>query len=461
MKEEIREALKRLPAVDEALREVEGGDGDASPRWSLVQAIRDEIAELRDRILEGRLERTDIDAAQVKRRARELIRPSLKPLYNATGVVVHTNLGRAPLGAEILQRIVQVAEGYSNLEYRLDQRRRGSRHDHVARIICQLTGAEEAAVVNNNAAAVFICLAALARQREVVVSRGELIEIGGSFRLPDVMAASGALLREVGTTNRTHPRDYESAICEETALLLKAHRSNFAVVGFTNEVEPGELVEIGRRREIPTMFDLGSGCLIDLAELGLPGEMTVQEAVGAGFDLVTFSGDKLLGGPQAGIIVGRRETVTRIRAHPLMRPLRPDKMTLAGLTATLEVYRDGEAQSAIPVLAMLSTPEAEIKRRAGRLRTLLREGLPAPWSAERVQVRSMVGGGALPEALPPSWAVAIHHPELGPDRVEGRLRGGDPPVVARIEDQRLLLDLRTIGPEQLIGLARAVTGALA
>jgi len=470
--------LKHLPAVDEAVRALTGLEG--VPRWAVVQAVREEIDALRQQLLSeeaapgpevleparsggaplgSEAERAKLDPARVELRIGWLLTPSLRPVFNATGVVIHTNLGRAPLSASVLEHIVRVARGYSNLEYELDQRRRGSRHLHAAELICQLTGAEDAVVVNNNAAAVFLVLASLAAGREVVVSRGELIEIGGSFRLPDVMTASGAILREVGTTNRTHPADYEGAINERTALLLKAHRSNFAVVGFTAEVQSAELTAMGREHGVPTMYDLGSGCLLDPAQLGLPGTETVQQAVACGFDLVSFSGDKLLGGPQAGIIVGRKAWIGRLRSHPLMRPLRPDKLTLAGLLATLELYRDGAALQ-LPVLRMLATPEAELRQRAEQLRQDLTRELGAPWVVEPVPVGSRVGGGAMPTASPASWAVAIGHPQRSADVIEGALRLADPPVIARIEEDRLLLDLRTLDPAEQAQLTRTVAAAL-
>jgi L-seryl-tRNA(Ser) seleniumtransferase len=458
MKAEIREALKGLPSVDEALRGLQGQI--EAPRWALTEAVREAIAEQRGQILEGGGLSGALEPAAVEARVRRLLAPSLRPLFNATGVVLHTNLGRAPLSEEVLARIAAVAGGYSNLEYVVEQRRRGSRHVHAGDLVSRLTGAEDAVVVNNNAAAVLLCLTALAQGREVVVSRGELIEIGGSFRLPDVMEASGAQLREVGTTNRTHPRDYEQAIGAETALLLKAHCSNYAVVGFTKEVAPEELVAIGRDRGVPTMFDLGSGSLIDLQQLGLPEELTVQGAVRCGFDLVTFSGDKLLGGPQAGIIVGRAEAVERVRSHPLMRPLRPDKMTLAGLQATLETYRDGAALSRIPTLVMLGAGEAILRPRAQRLRQLLGAAVAAPCSFAVVEVDSKVGGGALPLAAPRSWAVAVEHPEHKADALEALLRGADPPVIGRIADDRLVLDVRTLRDDQLERLVAAAADAL-
>jgi L-seryl-tRNA(Ser) seleniumtransferase len=462
MKAEIREALRRLPSVDEALRALDlDGDEEIWPRWAVVQAVRDQIEQLRQQVLGGRTEAVELEPERVKRRVDELLAPSLRPVFNATGVVLHTNLGRAPLSEEVLRRIARIAAGYSNLEYALEQRRRGSRHVHAADLLRRLSGADDAVVVNNNAGAVLLCLAALAQDREVVVSRGELIEIGGSFRLPDVMAASGAILREVGTTNRTHPQDYERAIGAETALLLKAHRSNFAVVGFTREVEPDELVAIGRAHDLPTMFDLGSGCLLDLAEVGLPGEPTVQRVVRSGFDLVTFSGDKLLGGPQAGLIVGRADAVAKVRSHPLMRPLRPDKMTLAGVEATLEAYRDGEAVSRLPALAMLAASDEALEAMATRLLAELRRLGQGPWAFELRQVQSKVGGGALPLAALGSWAVSIEHPELGADAIEQRLRGADPPVIARIDRDLLVLDVRTIGDDQVLPLAKAVAAELA
>ena len=461
MKQAIQELLKELPAVDEQVRALETGWGRHYPRWVLVQAVRDGVDELRSRILGGKTERAELDHETLQGRADTLLAPSLVPLFNATGVVVHTNLGRAPLSGAVMERVARIAAGYSNLEYDVQQRRRGSRHVHVSSMLRQLTGAEDAVVVNNNAAAVLICLSALAQGREVVVSRGELIEIGGSFRLPDVMAASGALLREVGTTNRTHVADYRGAIHEQTALLLKAHQSNFAVVGFTAEVDPAELVATGREAGVPTMFDLGSGSLLELDTLGLPPEMTVQGAVQCGFDLVTFSGDKLLGGPQAGIIVGHAAAVERIRTHPLMRPLRPDKMTLSALEATLEAYRDGRATRELPVPSMLAARPAELQKRARRLRGMLRRAsVEDGWSFELTEVVSRVGGGALPLAAPPSWAVVVSHPQHTPDQTEALLREASPPVVARIEQERLLLDLRTVPKERLKEFAAVVARAL-
>jgi len=460
MKDEIQTALRNLPSVDETVRDLSQRWEEQYPRWALVRAAQEEIARIRALILKGEATALQVDPALLERRLQRLLTPSLRPVFNATGVVVHTNLGRAPLGQAALDRVVQVAAGYSSLEYSLEQRERGSRHVHVASLLQEITGAEDAVVVNNNAAAVLLCLTALARGREVVVSRGELVEIGGSFRIPDVMAASGALLREVGTTNRTHPQDYVAAIGENTALLFKAHRSNFALVGFTAEVGSEELAAIGREQGVLTVYDLGSGTLLDLSQFGLPRETSVQQALEHGVDLVCFSGDKLLGGPQAGIIVGRGECVEQLRSHPLMRPLRPDKMTLASLAATLECYRDGQAMERLPVVAMLSTPPEVLKRRAQRLRTSLGRSVSGPWTFSLHEVSSRVGGGALPLASPRSWAVAVEHPDLGVDRVEALLRSADPPVVARIEQDRLLLDVRTITDEQVRTLARTMAAVL-
>ncbi len=297
MERERAAGLRALPAVDELVRELSALLGEAAPRWALVQAAREQVARRRAEILGQAPDSGALQPEALRRAVRRALLPTLRPVINATGVVVHTNLGRAPLAEAALARVQAVGAGYSTLEYALQDRRRGSRHVHAAELLRALSGAEDAAVVNNNAAAVLLALSALAAGREVVVSRGELIEIGGSFRLPDVMAASGARLREVGTTNRTHPRDYADAIGEQTAMLLKVHRSNFAVTGFTAEVAPAELVALGRARGVATMFDLGSGTLLDLPRLGLPAEVTVQQAVAQGFDLVTFSGDKLLGRP--------------------------------------------------------------------------------------------------------------------------------------------------------------------
>jgi L-seryl-tRNA(Ser) seleniumtransferase len=455
---ETKARLRALPAVDETVRRLEQAGSTTVPRWALLQAVREAIDALRRQVVDRETVDPRLDDAAVIRRAAELQRPSLRPVINATGVVLHTNLGRAPLAADALERLREIAGGYSNLEYEVEERQRGSRHVHAAALLRELCGAEDAVVVNNNAAAVLLCLAAHARGREVVVSRGELIEIGGSFRLPEVMAVSGAQLREVGATNRTHLRDYQTAIGEQTAMLLKAHRSNFAMVGFVADVDPRELVALGRRAGVLTMYDLGSGTLQDLRDLGLPAETRVQQAVAWGFDLVTFSGDKLLGGPQAGIIVGSESAVERVRAHPLMRAVRPDKLTLGALEATLEAYRDGRARRVLPAVAMLSADERALRPRAEALQGELALQLQDPWRSEVVQVTSRVGGGALPEAELASWAVALTHPRLGAERLAAALHRGDPAVIGRIEEGRLLLDLRTVPEERLGSLIERLAG---
>ncbi|HEY0193884.1 MAG TPA: L-seryl-tRNA(Sec) selenium transferase [Kofleriaceae bacterium] len=449
----------------------EAGEGGL-PRWALVEAARQVIASRRAEILAGPeaggneaggneagdgdagLDAGGASAAEVVARARQLVRPALRRVINATGVVLHTNLGRAPLAAPARAAIDAIAAGYSNLEYDLERGARGSRHDHLRGLIRELTGAEDAVVANNNAAATVLGLAALAAGKEVIVSRGELIEIGGSFRLPEILALSGGTLVEVGTTNKTHARDYAAAITPGTGLLLKVHRSNFAIVGFTAEVEAGELVALGRARGVPTMIDLGSGALVDRAtqrRWGLPDEPSVADAVASGADLVTFSGDKLLGGPQAGLAVGRAAAVERARKHPLMRALRPDKLTLAGLEATLALYRD-RALDAIPTTRMLGTGAAELRARAEAL--VAGAGTVRGVTLAVEPCRSAVGGGAMPTAELASWAITLAGPSA--DRLDAQLRRAAPPVIGRIEGGRVWLDVRTVAPEEGADLVAAI-----
>ncbi|HZS36094.1 MAG TPA: L-seryl-tRNA(Sec) selenium transferase [Polyangia bacterium] len=462
----VNATLRRLPKVDDVLeRPAVRGLLERAPRWAVVSAVRGEIERLRARLLERAPSESaepqspvELDERAVGARVEALLRPSLVRVLNATGVVLHTNLGRAPLAEAAVARVAEIARGYSNLEYKLDERRRGSRHDHVSGLLRELTGAEDALVVNNCAGAVLLALAATAQGRSAIVSRGELVEIGGSFRVPDVMRASGVKLVEVGTTNRTHAKDYEAAIGDDTALLLKVHRSNFAVVGFTAEVSAGELAAIGRARKLGTMVDLGSGALADLRALGLPDggepEPTARELVATGTDLVTFSGDKLLGGPQAGVLVGRAHAIAPCRSHPLLRALRPSKLTLAALEATLELYRDGRLGE-IPTLAMLTTPEPTLEARARKLRDACAQARPE-LAFDAARVRSAVGGGALPLCEPWSWAVAVtSNGGVSADALDAGLRAADPPVVGRISDGRLLLDARTLGDEEIMLVARA------
>jgi L-seryl-tRNA(Ser) seleniumtransferase len=451
---DVNAVLRRLPKVDEVLGSPALGPLlERAPRWAVVSAVRDQIARLRRQLLEATSPAAAepvVDPAAVANAVAALLRPSLERVVNATGVVLHTNLGRAPLPEAAVARIAEVARGYSNLELSLDERRRGSRHDHVRDLLRQLTGAEDALVVNNCAGAVLLALAALAQGREVVVSRGELVEIGGSFRVPDVMRASGARLVEVGTTNRTRALDYERAISPDTALLMKVHRSNFAVVGFTAEVAVGELAELGRAHGVLTMVDLGSGALVDLETLGVGAshkEPRVPSLVAAGADVIAFSGDKLLGGPQAGILVGTRRALEPLAAHPLTRALRPDKLTLGALEATLELYRDGRA-SEIPTLAMLTTPEPTLKDRATRAQAAIARACPH-LRADVVRVRSAVGGGALPLEEPWSWAVAVAGGDRAVEEIDRALRLGRPAVVGRLNEDRLLIDMRTVAEAEL------------
>ena len=396
-------------------------------------------------------------AEQVSARIEESDRSSLRRVINATGVVLHTNLGRAPLAGVAVGAIARAAARYSNLEYDLEQGERGTRYVHCVALLRELTGAEDALVVNNNAAALVLALNTLAADREAVISRGELVEIGGSFRIPEIMARSGARMREVGSTNRTHASDYADAIGPATGTVLKVHRSNFAVVGFTTEVDVRALRDVAG--DVPIVHDLGSGLLLDAATLGLPAEPTPARALADGADVVTFSGDKLLGGPQAGIVVGRAAVIARMRANPLCRALRVDKLTLAGLEATLALYRDpARALRQIPVLRMLTASAEEIGERAQAFAERLRaQGCEADTRAGE----SRIGGGAYPAAARGTVLVAIVPPAgRSAAALERRLRAGHPPVVARVAEDRVLLDLRTVFPDEEDALARAVADAL-
>jgi L-seryl-tRNA(Ser) seleniumtransferase len=461
MRADTAAALRSLPSVDQLVRHLAGRE-EIRPlsRARLTATARGVLDGERQRVRAEGGSPADLEilAGRVCAAARGGAF-SLRPVINATGVVLHTNLGRALLGEAAIARVVAVAAAYSNLELDLATKERGSRYAHVDALLQRLTGAEAALVVNNNAAAVLLALESMARGREVVVSRGELIEIGGEFRIPDIMRRSGARLREVGTTNRTHPRDYAEAIGPDTALLLKVHTSNYRVVGFTADVPSRELVQIGRARSVPVMEDLGSGSLLDLRAYGFPHEPTVPEVVAAGVDLVSFSGDKLLGGPQAGIVVGRSELVGRLQKNPLNRALRIDKLTVAALEATLAVYETGEAVRAIPTLARLTEPLPAIRARARRLLARLDPARRRWLHAHLVDATSQVGGGALPTVELPTAALA-----LGADGGQAReldvaLRGGDPPVIARLVNDRLLLDCRTVLPSEVAPLAAALARA--
>ncbi|MEN9938452.1 MAG: hypothetical protein RLZZ387_5031 [Chloroflexota bacterium] len=446
--------FRSLPAVDTLVREVERRlNGDALPRDLLVGAARAALEQARRQITAGDAAPTaDALAKEVAAQARAAARPSLRPVINASGVILQTNLGRAPLSDAALRAMRAVGEGYSNLEYDLTAGARGSRSTHLAALLRRLTGAEDALAVNNNAAAIYLALIALAAGREVVVSRGQAVEIGGGFRIPDVLRQSGAALVEVGTTNRTYARDYAEAISERTALLLRVHTSNFRLEGFVHETPLHDLATVGRERGVPVLDDLGSGTLLPTAPYGLAPEPTVQESVAAGADLVTFSGDKLLGGPQAGLIVGRGDLVERLRRHPLARALRLDKTTIAGLEATLLAYLRGTATAEVPVWRMITAPLEALRARA--------EQIAAAAGGSVAPCESAVGGGSLPGQTLPSFAVALD--TVRPDELARALRLGEPPVVARVAEGRLLLDVRTVLEEQdeeLVGaIRRAASG---
>ncbi len=454
------ESLRQLPSVDRVLGEVRAR-ARVGPvgHELLVQVVREVLAERREGVRQGAPEAPHLAAVveMVESRLRAVTAPSLRSVINATGVLLHTNLGRAPLAPEAV-RAVAAAAGFCNLEMDLASGTRGSRQDHVVGLLQRITGAPSALVVNNNAAAVFLALSSLAAGREVVVARGEQVEIGGSFRMPDVMQAAGVRLVEVGTTNRVRLSDYEAAVGPETALLLKVHRSNFRMVGFVADVSVGELRELGRQVGVPVAYDLGSGALVDLRRRGLPYEPTVQEAVADGADLVLFSGDKLLGGPQAGIAVGRQDLLDRMRKHPLYRVVRVDKLDLAALEATLRLYLDPEAAwERVPVLRMLGASTDHLQERAWRVSDKLRA---TGADAEVVASQAEVGGGSLPGAALPSWAVRLRCPSISAQELAQRLRSATPPVLGRLREDAVWLDLRSVLPEDDPVLEETVVSVL-
>jgi len=465
-----QQVLRKIPKVDDILSRPEIVDLlKIHPRAVVLEAIRKGLNTFRGDLLR----REDPSSVQeflfsfehlyplFQREIDLQVQPRLRRIINATGVVIHTNLGRAPLHSSALEHMVDVARRYSNLEYDLHAGERGTRYSHVEEILCRLSGAESALVVNNNAAAVLLCLNTFAEGKEAIVSRGELVEIGGAFRIPDVMKRSGALLREVGTTNRTHLRDYQKAMGPETALLLKVHTSNFRVMGFTSEVSLEEMVELGRGKNIPVMNDLGSGCLVDLSRYGLEKEPTVQEAVKTGVDVVTFSGDKLLGGPQAGIIVGKKRFLDLLKANPLTRALRIDKLTLAALESTLVLYLDeNRAIEEIPTLRMLTLDQGRLKRRGRRLLKRLAGGVDKEASLNLREDISHVGGGALPLQELPTMVLAIKPLHLSVNDLEKKLRSGAPPVISRISRDELILDMRTIFDDEVPLVADGLRKAL-
>lgn len=460
---EKQKLLSQLPSVDEILKSTQGmGWLNIYPRRFVLQAVREAIDLRRKKILEGLAAdiSDEVMLADIENSINRLSSYSLIPLINATGVVIHTNLGRSVLSERALENIRRVSESYSNLEYDIDEGKRGKRYVHVKRILREVTGAEDALLVNNNAAAVLLCLNTLAAGREVIVSRGELVEIGGSFRIPDVMKAGGAILREVGTTNKTHLSDYKQAINENTALILKVHKSNYRVVGFAEEVSVEDLVNLGSRHQIPVMFDLGSGCFIDLKPYGIHIEPSVQEIVKTGVDLTTFSGDKLLGGPQGGVIVGKKEHIQKIQKNPMTRALRIDKLTLAGFEATLMEYVDEEkALKNIPTLRMLLQKPDELKKRADKIAKRLRKEIKNIHITV-MKDSSRAGGGALPEEDLPTYVVSIKSDDISVNEFEVKLRKGNPPIITRIKEDSLLVDVRTVRDKDVDVLVKGIKTSL-
>jgi L-seryl-tRNA(Ser) seleniumtransferase len=465
-----QQVLRKIPSVDEILSRPETVDLlKVHPRNVVVEAIRKGLGRLREELLHKKeLSQSGDDLFSFEnlypllRKEIDLqIHSRLRRVINATGVVIHTNLGRAPLHFSAIQHLIEISKTYSNLEYDLDRGERGSRYAHVEEILCRLSGAESALVVNNNAGAVLLVLNTLAEGKEVVVSRGELVEIGGAFRIPDVMERSGALLREIGTTNRTHLTDYQKAINPQTALLLKVHTSNFRVLGFTSEVSLQDLVQMGREHRLPVVDDLGSGCLIDLTRYGLEKEPTVQETIKTGVDAVTFSGDKLLGGPQAGIILGKKKFLDLFKTNPLTRALRIDKLTLAALESTLLLYFDEKrAMEEIPTLQMLTLDMKRLKRRGRRLLKRLSGMMDKKATFTLKEDVSQVGGGALPLQELPTVVVATKPLDFSVNGLEENLRKGDPPIISRISKEELILDMRTVFDEEIPLVAAEIEKAL-
>jgi L-seryl-tRNA(Ser) seleniumtransferase len=451
--------FRQLPSVNEVV-DIAAPRAEGHDRELLVTAIRAELSTWRGRLALGEsidgAVTAEAVAAQALQRLQHELRPTLRPVINATGIVLHTNLGRAPVAEEAARAAYEAARGYLNLELDLDTGKRSSRQNAIRSWVCRLTGAASATAVNNNAAATVIALRALAKGKEVIVSRGQLIEIGGSFRIPDIMAVSGAVLREVGTTNITRLADFERALGPNTAALMQIHTSNYRVSGFTKAVALADLVALGAKHHVPVIDDIGSGAMLDFARFGFTGEPVARDSIAAGVHLVLFSGDKLLGGPQAGILAGKQEHIQKIEKDPLMRAFRLDKMTLAALEATLRLYVEGErALREIPGLRMLGTPPAELRERAESLAARLRtvEGVASVAVAEDV---AYVGGGSLPDQKMPSWVVEIVARNLSDADLANRLRTGEPAILGRLRDGKIVLDVRTVLPYQMDALIAAV-----
>jgi L-seryl-tRNA(Ser) seleniumtransferase len=457
MSDSSHEGLRELPPVHELL-EYLGAKYPDLPHALARRVCRDLLEGERERLLDGGEPLSPEGLlAELEERGRLRSLPSLDHVLNAAGIMLHTAIGRAPLPPRAAEAIQRAARGYCVLQWNRKTGRRGHRDDHIEDLIRELTGAEAATVVNNNAGATLLVLAALARGREVIVSRGQLVEIGGAFRIPEVMKQSGAIMREVGCTNRTHLRDYREAVNENTALLLRVHPSNYRIRGFTGEVAIEDLVALGNEKELPVMDDLGSGSVVDLSRFGLPAEPGIRESIEAGVSVTTSSADKLIGGPQGGIITGRRELIAKIRKHPLARALRVDKLTLAGLEATLRLLLDEleEVVATHPLYAMLAAKDGDLSKKADTLKGLL--SLPESCSSEVVRTVSYTGSGSLPDEEIPSWGVSLVCPDA--ERLAGELRMGSPAVTARIEDDCLILDVRTILEGELELLAELVSSA--
>ena len=468
MTEKQQTLLRMLPGVDHILELVKTDPFfDNVPKSVLIRSIRSVVESFRTIIIDDQQHITETKLSdsvileEVENSVKEAMTPNLMRIVNATGVVVHTNLGRSLLAEDAVENLLTIASRYSNLEFDLSKGVRGSRYSIVEDILCEISGAEAAMVVNNNAGAVFLCLETISRGKKVIVSRGELVEIGGSFRIPDVMAKSGSILKEVGTTNRTHLNDYENAIEHDTGLLLKVHTSNYSVVGFTADVSLEELVALGAKYQIPVMEDLGSGTFVDFSKYGLLKEPTVQESVAAGADVVTFSGDKLLGGPQAGMIIGKNDLLERIKKNPITRALRIDKLTLAALESTVRRYRNIDREiGSIPTLRMLTLPFAHIETKAKEIAKKLENIGDARMSETLIDLSSRPGGGALPLLKLPSKGVGIKVQGISANTIEKQMRSNELPIIGRIEEDLFIMDLRTILDDELSIIKNALDNML-
>lgn len=461
----LKALLSKLPSVNEVLQSKRGLEWQTLyPRKFVLKAIRDSLEELRGSIFQGQSTEINDNIIYdgIEKRLQKLCSFSLVPVINATGIVIHTNLGRAILSEAIMEHVKEITCRYSNLEYDLEKGVRGKRYSHIQQLLSEITGAESSIIVNNNAAAVFLCLHTIAKGKEVIVSRGELVEIGGSFRIPDVMNSSGAILKEVGTTNKTHLYDYERAISENTALLLKVHQSNFKMTGFTEFPSIEEVVKLGDKYNIPVMFDLGSGSLIDMKPYGIYSEPTVKDIIKAGVAIVTFSGDKLLGGPQGGIIAGKGELIEKISKNPLMRALRVDKMTLSAFEVILRLYLDEKrAKEEIPTLRMIFEDKKTIKRRAQRVLLKIKKLFLNDFASFNIiHDYSEAGGGSLPGLPFETYVVSVKPFKVSVNSLENRLRSSRPPVIVRIKSDSLILDMRTIQDNEIDILVKTLAESL-